>query len=112
MTIRSIPCYEVACDAEGCDVKTGHISDFSGWGDWGYAVDHWVDHDGQQVGKVNHGYELTDKHYCHSHRIPECCGCDATTDLTEHEGDHYCPKCLAEEARLALATTHSNGAKS
>ena len=27
-----------------------------------------------------------------SHRVPECCECDATDCLVEHDdGDHYCP---------------------
>jgi len=84
MTLRPVTYFEVACDHEGCEVKTGDLADYSGWLGASHAVEDWEDSGGQTVG---------DRHYCPDHRVPECCECDATDGLVEGhvDGDMYCP---------------------
>lgn len=92
MTARPIPCYEIVCDEPGCETKTGDLSDFSGWGDIGYAEDEWRDGDNQVL--------PDGRHLCHKHRRPACVDCSSVTDVAEDEpdGDLYCPTCMPDKA--------------
>lgn len=84
MTLRPVTYYEVVCDHEGCEMRTSGLGgDYTAWSSDGDAQEDWEYADGQTVG---------DRHYCEVHRVPECCECDATDSLVEHDdGDHYCP---------------------
>lgn len=105
MTVRPIPCYEVACDEPGCTITTGTYGEYSGWGDVGVALDDWRDSDNQVAG---------DKHYCDHHRRPACVDCDTTVDVKEDEpgGDLYCPSCMPHIAAVATSTTTTEGHES
>ena len=84
MSVREVTYYQVVCDHPGCTVATGDDGGpHSAWSSRDDAVWDWTCGDHQTV---------DDRHYCEAHRVPECCECDATDSLVEHDdGDHYCP---------------------
>lgn len=46
MSIKEQTGYAVECDFPDCDVKTQDLGEYAFWGDFGTALDEWIDHDG------------------------------------------------------------------
>ena len=45
MSLHAIPCWQVRCDWPGCTASPADVSEYSGWGDKGVAVQEAVDCD-------------------------------------------------------------------
>jgi hypothetical protein len=89
MSIKQVPYYQVECDEPGCDYSTFDTSsDYSAFGDQDGAQDDW--------GYGDHQSTEDGKHYCDSHRRPECADCGKTDGLINDEasGEHWCAEHL------------------